>query len=347
MPNMTTDQTSKAILSEIAGRLAVAESILLVTHDRPDGDGLGSMMALAIAARRHGKTCRLACNDPVPRRYAFLVDDELLLDAPAMAAAAGDVDCIAVFDTCAAGQLESVAATLATHRDKLLIVDHHLACERIAGVCWRDSTAAAAGVMIVELLDALGWQLDEAVAEAAMTAICSDTGWLQFSNTDSRAITAVARCIDAGVSPALLHRRLYQNDRPERLALLGVLLSNMRLHCDGRVAMMTVTAEDFARTGAAPDETENLINEPLRIGSVCASALLVERDERIRVSLRSKTTPISPDGDPLDVAEVARRFGGGGHARAAGCRLPGKIDDVAEQILAALTGALGIPAETA
>ena len=165
-----------------------------------------------------------------------------------------------------------------------------------------------------------------------MAAICSDTGWLWFSNTDSRALRAVGHWIDLGARPDELYRELYECDRPQRLALMARALSSLQLHGDGRLAIMSLTREDFAATGAELDETENIINEAMRIASVEVAALLVEGAEKIRASLRSKST--------VDVAAVAQTFGGGGHARAAGFRssepmvvLAGKIAQAVEKRL--------------
>ncbi len=328
---------------EIARRLSAAKTIVLLTHDRPDGDGLGAMMALAAAARGRGKTALPACTDGVPGRYAFLTAGEALLDATALAEAAKTCDCLVVLDTCTMNQLESVAAVVTAARDKAVVIDHHLTAEPIAPVRWCDPTAAAAGVMVAELLAELDWPITPPVAEALLTAVGCDTGWFRFSNTDSRALAVAARCLDAGASADAMCRKLYQSDRPQRLALLARALAGLQLHYDGRVAVMTLAAGDFAATGAAPAETENIINEPMSIGEVCVSILLVEADGRIRVSLRSKPTPAPPAGAPIDVARVARTLGGGGHARAAGARLTTTLAQATHTVLAAIANAAQWP----
>ncbi len=318
----------------ISARLRQSGSILLVAHDRPDGDALGAMMAVALAARAAGKTARVVCGD-VPRHYRFLVDGEDLV-APADAPAAAErCDRLLIVDTCTLGQLTEVRDTIASQWPKLMVMDHHRTSHDIAPIRWLDPTAAAAGVMAAELLADLGWPLTVDVARALMTAVCSDTGWLRFSNTDSRALAVVGRCIDAGVCPDALYRQLYQNDRPERLALLGRALAGMQLHADGRVAVMTLSADDFAAADATSAETENLINEPMRIGSVDVSILLAAHGDVIRGSLRSKPS------SAIDVAAVAGQLGGGGHARAAGFRHAGPLDQAAAAILAAVAAAIG------
>lgn len=320
---------------EIARRLSLAESLVALTHARPDGDGLGSMAALARAARAAGKTVQLTCLDLVPAKYAFLLEGEGLLGAGEFAGAAAGADCIVVLDTCAFSQLDRVAETLRQWREKTVVIDHHQTRDDVGFVRWCDESAAAVGVMVAEVLDRLDWPFDARTAEAAMAAICSDTGWLRFSNTDARCLKAVARCLEAGVDPAGLYRRLYESDRSQRIALIARALSTMQFHAGGRIALLQVTRNDLLQTGALPEETENLINEALRIGNVELAVLLVETaGDVIRGSLRSKKM--------VDVAALAETLGGGGHQRAAGFRRAGRMEQVAAESLAAALTALDV-----
>lgn len=322
----------------VASRLAAAGSLVVATHDRPDGDAIGSMMALALAARAAGKNVQVTLAEPVPRRYAFLTAGETVLDAAGFARAAAISDCVAIVDTSAMEQLRGIAAALPAARERLVVIDHHQTREDIAAATWSDPSAAAVGVMVVEMLDLLGWSLSVAVARAALAAICSDTGWMQYANTDGRALRTAARCVEAGVSADELYRTLFMNDRPERLALMGRMLAGMTLHAGGRVALMRISREDFRLSGAGPDETENLINEALRIGGVAVALLLVEQGPEIRGSLRSKN-PIA-GGPAVDVAKIAQSLGGGGHARAAGFRMTGTLEQACKTALAAVERAL-------
>jgi phosphoesterase RecJ-like protein len=291
-------------------------------------------MALTLALRGQGKAASATCCELVPRRYAFLTEGEELLDAAGFARQAQVSDCVLVLDTCARAQLAPVADAIAAARDKVLVIDHHQTREDIAAACWCDESAAATGVMAAELLDELGWPMDGAIARAVMTAVCSDTGWMQYSNTDARALCVVARCLDAGVAADELYRKLFQEDRPQRLSLLARMLTGMTLHMDGRVALMTATRADFEQTGATRDETENLVNEPMRIGGMCMSVLLVEQDGAIRGSLRSKAhVDERAGGRVVDVAAVAQRLGGGGHARAAGFRMTGTLKEAKRVVM--------------
>lgn len=309
----------------IEAALRSARSLLLVTHGRPDGDGLGAMVALAAAARAVGKTVRTLVPSGVPRRYAFLFPDGWPAQGDRFTALADAADLVVVIDTCAFAQLDDLEPEIHARREKIVVVDHHATTDDVGAVQWVDTTAAAAGIMVGELLDALGWPVDAFAAEALVTAVATDTGWMRFANTDARALHAVARWIDAGVRPDVLYRKLYQTDRPERLLLTIRMLESLELHCDGQVAALAIRREDFEETGALPEETENLINEALRLKTVETVVLLVENAEAIRVSLRSR--------DVVDVAEIAARFGGGGHARAAGVRLTGDMEALKQQLI--------------
>jgi len=326
------DDTKLDAPAAIARRLRDARSMLVVTHGRSDGDALGSMVALADAAEAAGKRAELLVPDDPPQRYGFLLGDRTCARAEDFASLADTCDLVVIVDTSAFAQLDDLEGELRPRRDKIVVIDHHATADDVGAVCWRDTGAAAAGVMVAELLDALGWPIGPAAAEALVAAIATDTGWLQFANTDGRCLRTVARLVDAGVRTDKLYRKIYQTDRRERLALIGRVLAGLELHCDGRLAAMTIRKADFAATGARADETENLVNESLRLAGVETAILLVENSDCVRVSLRSR--------DEVDVAAVARSFGGGGHPRAAGLRLDRDLDTLKHQLIAACTEAL-------
>jgi phosphoesterase RecJ-like protein len=319
-------------MREIVRRVSAAGRLLVVTHARPDGDALGSMAALCGAARAAGKQTAALVPGDVPERYGFLLAGDPPAPAERFAELADWADAIVIVDTCALAQLDGLSGRLAAARDKIVVIDHHATTDDIGSVRWLDASAAAAGVMVGQLLDALGWPVGLATAEALLTAMATDTGWFRFSNTDGRCLRAAARLLDAGVDGDRLYRRLFQADRPERMMLLVRALASLELSADRRVATMKLRLADFAETGARQDETENLVNEPMRMGCVEVSMLLVEAPgadggQCIRASLRSR--------GGVDVSAVARRFGGGGHVRAAGLRVEGDIDAVAADLVAA------------
>jgi len=310
-----------------------ARRIVLTTHERPDGDGLGSMLALYLAATAAGKQCTMTALDEIPRRYAFLFRGRRLAPPEDFAALADAADAIVVIDTCAFEQLCRIEAALKARRSKVVVIDHHATAQDVAEAIWRDESAAGAGVMVAELLEELGWPAAGDVAEALLTAIVADTGWFRYANTDARALRWAASLVEAGVGVRELYERLYESDRPERLRLLAAALGSLRLHADDRLAVMTLTRADFSRARAAEDETEEIVNEGLRIAGVEIAALIIERpDGTARASLRSRRV--------VDVAQIAKRFGGGGHARASGFRSEKGVLAVRDELIAACEKAL-------
>jgi len=311
----------------LAARLAGAGKILLVTHARPDGDALGSMRALAEAAREAGKTVHMLVPDAVPRRLAFLLGDSPCAGPGRFGPLADGADVIVVLDTCSSAQLDDVAEAVAAQREKMVVIDHHATRDDIADIVWIDTSAAATGVMVGELIDRLGWTLTRQGAEALVAAVATDTGWLRFANTDARALRAVAGWLDAGVRTDILYRRIYQNARPQRLRLIARAIESLELHYSDRLAVMCLRRGDFAETGAGEDETENIVNEALRIGTVESAFIVVENTDHVRASLRSR--------DLVDVAALAARFGGGGHPRAAGLRSTEDLETLKAKLIEA------------
>ena len=322
----------------MAAALSAARKLVVTTHVRMDADGLGCAVALCRAARAAGIECRLVLLGPVPGRIAYLLGDQKPAEANQFAALAADADRIVVLDTCTFAQLEPIAGPLRQLREKVIVIDHHATADDVGAVVWGDRSASSAGVMVAELLAELGWAIDPPTAEALAAAVLSDTGWLRYSNTDERSLRILADLSAAGADLHGMYASMYQSDRPARLALLAAALSSLELRQCDRLAVMTLRRADFAASGAAEDETENFVNEPMRIATVQVSAILVEQaDGGVRVSLRSRGS--------ADVAELAKRFGGGGHSQAAGFSLGGDADSARRTVIAACSEALGSAGE--
>jgi phosphoesterase RecJ-like protein len=333
------------MMKKIVELLRGAGKVLAIAHARPDGDALGSLSALVQAARAAGRQAEGLVPDRVPLQYQFLFEGwagpaggtaaagaQLPAAADRFAPLAQWADLIVVLDACTRSQLGAVAAGVVECRAKAVAIDHHATVEDLCAVQWIDPAAAATGVLVGELLDALGWPLPLSAAEALTTAVTTDTGWLRFANTDARCLAAVGKWISAGVRPDALYQRLYQCDSPQRLRLIARMLGTLELSCEGRLACMVLRNADFEATGALREETENLVNEALRIGTVETIVLVTENPDCIRVSLRSRGA--------VDVAKVAQRLGGGGHPRASGVRIAGDVDQIKRRVQSACAEAL-------
>ncbi|MBN1510950.1 MAG: hypothetical protein JXB13_02965, partial [Phycisphaerae bacterium] len=194
-----------------------------------------------------------------------------------------------------------------------------------------DETASAASVIVLEWAEAAGWSIPRAAAEALLVGIATDTGWFRYSNTDARTLEAAARLTRCGAELSTLYEAVYAREPAARLRLEAACVQSMELFCDGRVALMTLGPEQRRAAGGGAD-TSDIVNLPLRMAGVWVSVLLApDSPTQVRVSLRSKP-PVCGVPD-VNVAEIAAAFGGGGHARAAGARVPGSLTGAREAIL--------------
>jgi phosphoesterase RecJ-like protein len=313
-----------------------SNNILVTTHIRPDGDACGCVAALAEVLRNLGKKVQPLLLSPLPQWYAFVFGEQvpvLRKDLPPEDLTRGayaDVDLVIIMDTNSYSQLTGFENYLKQSGRPVLVIDHHITSDRLGNVEITDDTAGAAGLVLYDFLKYTGWPIMRTAAVALFVAIATDTGWFELSNTDSRVYHSAAELVDLGVKPTELYKMLYQSFSYERFKLMVRMLNTLELHLDGRYASQHILLKDFTETGAAHQDTENLINECQRIASVRVSALFVEqKDGRVRCSLRSR--------GEVDVSELAAKFGGGGHRMASGTYLPGPMENAQRLILDEVT----------
>ncbi|MBK8913973.1 MAG: bifunctional oligoribonuclease/PAP phosphatase NrnA [Phycisphaerales bacterium] len=332
-----------AAYSHIAPWLKRFERPLLLSHQRPDGDALGTLAGCAAVLSELGLSAQCALFDDFPRRY------EIIRGAAAWkswgadgAALRADCDCVVVVDTCSYAQLEPAAEFL-RGGPPTMVLDHHATSDDL-GVRPQDfrlidATAGAASLIVEEWTAAAGL-LSARAAVALYVGLATDTGWFRFSNADARVFASAARLCAAGVRPAELYEALYQQDPEARLRLTARMLGGMRVLAGGRLVVLEVRQSDLKVCGADAGMTEDLVNEASRMAGVEATVLFNESEDGvIRVNLRSRRW--------VDVAAIARQFGGGGHVRAAGARQRGEWGDVTRRVIEAVEAALakGSPAE--
>jgi bifunctional oligoribonuclease and PAP phosphatase NrnA len=315
-------------------RLSACRRVLITTHVRPDGDALGTSAAMSLALRAKKIDSYVLLLSRMPDKYAFIFHDNQInhcnLERGCPELVPSDFDALLIVDTGTWSQLPGLKERLEGFSGPRLVMDHHLTQEDWADVKLVDSTAAAAGEIAAELIRRWEIPFDPPIAAALFLALASDTGWFQFSNTSPRTLRLAADLMEAGVQTDRIYRLLYQNERLQRLELQTLAQQSLELLKDNRLAVMTLRRSDFEKSGADMTDTENLINVPLQVQSVDVSILIVEPLDGgpIRVSLRSKNS--------LDVAKFAEQFGGGGHARAAGLKLPGNVDEIRQKLLHSL-----------
>jgi len=332
---------SNVTLQAAAARLLESEKVLLTTHAKPDADALGSVIALATALRHRGKQVDAVVMGPVVEGLAKMRGMEGVREY-VEGEAIPVCDRVVVVDTGAWAQLKPMQRELEPTVDRMLVIDHHLSGDVPAADLWIDPSAAACCEMLGELLEAMPDRDDLAdpiIGEALFAGLAADTGWFRFSNTRPQTHELAARLIRAGVDHAELYGRLEQSDRIEKISLLTRALSSLERLADDRVALMVLRASDFEETGALPEETEHIVDIPRMVGAVQAVVLITEppaihgQPGAIRLSFRSK-----PGAAAVNVADIAKQFGGGGHARAAGAKVEGELDAVVAKVRAAFAG---------
>lgn len=329
---------SNTTLADVAATLLAAPRVVLTTHAKPDGDALGSVMALARAIELKGHKAERWIMPPIVGNLDMLAAGAPihLHNTDKDPLPSGEPDVIVVVDTGAWSQLDPMRAWLEPRRQRVIVIDHHLRGDDVGAKRHIDSTAAAAAQIVSELIDAMKCPYDDAIRAALYVGIASDTGWFRFSNTDERVHLLAARLLREGVDHATLYMKLEQAERPEKLQLTIRALDSLQLVAGGAAAVMTLRASDFADTGARIEETERLVDLPQIVADVQVVALITETGNgTVRLSFRSK-----PGEDAIDVNALAHQFDGGGHARAAGGRVNAPLAEVRRRVIDAIESAL-------
>lgn len=300
--------------NEVLKVLGQAKRVLVATHIFPDGDALGSQLALASSLAAIGKDVLIYSEEKVSHLYDFMPGCEKLqssLPDPAQ------YDCVVAVDCADQKRLGKEADRLLTAK-KVIMVDHHAGHKTFGDIHWVDPERASTGEMVYDLIVALGAEISPDAAYCLYTAIVSDTGSFMYSSTTADTFRVAGELIALGVKPSEVAGKLFENFTVNRLELLKAVLDSLEMHSDGQIAIICVTRDMFAMTGAVPADTENFINYPRAVSSVKVAAFIKEtRDGVVSVSLRSK-------GVDCDVAELAASYGGGGHTNAAGFKLRDK-----------------------
>lgn len=316
----------RATLDKAARAIDEASQIALACHVGPDGDALGSMLGLGLAASDHGKKVVASFGSPheVPSSLSFLPTS--LIVPPADFPDTPEV--MVVLDAGSADRLGDLAPN-GERAGTLIVLDHHATNEGFGDISIVDPKAAATGELVHDLLDVLGWELTPEIALCLHTALVTDTGRFQYSNTSPRTLRVAAELIAAGAKPDVIGRHVYEEAPFGYLKAAAVALTRAELDADLRVVSTIVTDEDLDEVGVTWSDTENLI-DLLRMAVEADTAVLVKRhaDGGVKVSMRSR-------GD-TDVGGLAASFGGGGHRLAAGFTVDGDETEVLSRVLASL-----------
>ncbi|MGA9772737.1 MAG: bifunctional oligoribonuclease/PAP phosphatase NrnA [Blastocatellia bacterium] len=301
---------------------------MITSHIRPDGDGLGSGLALYWMLRSLGKDVDVVLRDRVPPSYTVLPGTDLVLvqdDVRVNYDAAFIIECSDV-----------ERPGLPSLKDQFVVnIDHHSTTVPFGDINWIDPTAAAVGEMIYNLSKALGIEVTKEIAECIYTALLTDTGSFHFSNTTERTLKIASELVRRGVEPARISQALFYSHPFSKIKLLGLVLSEIQRDESGRVAWIKLDRETMYEADACDEDADGIVNHALSVGEVEAVAFFKELEPDVyRVSLRSK--------GKSNVAKVAETFGGGGHRNAAGCRIEGDFEVVKQRVIEGLQSAIGV-----
>lgn len=308
------------------------QRIGIISHYRPDGDAIGSTLALGLALRNMGKDVTLWNEDGVPARYAFLEGSELIQPVPESVPA--ELELLICVDTGDFKRIGDRAAALFAGFPCMANIDHHGTNSCYGHVNVVDGGASACGAVLFRILHAMGAPLTRPIAAALYVAINTDTGSFQYGSTTPEDMRAVAELMEQGIDHADINRRVYQEKPLSELRVTAEVIGNMVVEAEGQLSHYSMTTAVKERMGLGLEDTKDLVDIIRVVSGVRVSIIFEELgDGRIRMSLRSKDPAVS-------VADIATQFGGGGHAMAAGIRMRGELAEVRERVLSAIRAAL-------
>jgi len=315
-----------SVLEQIIELVEKNDRFLITAHQRPDGDSIGSQLALAEGLRWLGKQVDIVNADPYPKSFHFLPGiEEIEIDSQV----GSEYEVLFIlecnnFERSGVAELGQFAS---------VNIDHHPKNDQFCDLNWVDSTASAVAMLIYQLLRKMGVPITREIAINLYVAILTDTGSFQFSNTNSETFAVARDLASAGADPGQIAQSVMMSQSESKLRLLARLLATLDFDPTRRISWIYLDRDMLQATGASHEDTEGVVNYALSVEGVLLCAFFREEEHRFfRVSLRSK--------DGLDVGSVAESFGGGGHRNAAGLSVEGSFEEVRTRVLAQLTSLL-------
>jgi bifunctional oligoribonuclease and PAP phosphatase NrnA len=312
------------IIASIVAEIEANNSFLITTHEGPDGDAVGSSLALATYLQRLGKDVTIYFHDPVPELYTFLP----LADSVVHAIPDRHFEICFVLDV---GEFRRAGEELAQFRKvgKFINIDHHLLCDTFGAINLIDAEAAATGILVYRIIKGAGHVIDYETALCIYTAVITDTGSFRYSNANKEAFTVAGELVELGINAWSISEKLYESQPRKRLELLALALSTLTVSPRGDVACVTVTLDMYEKTGATAELTDGFVNYPRSIRGVEVAVFFREiKPGLFKAGFRSK--------GKVNVSALAAELGGGGHHNAAGCNVAGSLEEVRQRVFAHL-----------
>ncbi|ABA88803.1 phosphoesterase, putative [Syntrophotalea carbinolica DSM 2380] len=315
------------MINAIVQLIGESQSFLVASHAHPDGDAVGSTLALVSFLRQLGKNAVAFNLDGIPEELSFLPGaDEVICQPEALSS----YDVGFILDS---GELGRAGDFLQNHCSKLVNVDHHPHSEPFGAINYVDEQACATGALIYRIIQTAGYSISHDVALCVYTAILSDTGSFRYSNANPEAFQIASALVEVGVSPWYVAGNLYESRPAEQIKLLSHVLETLTVSSCGRFGSVMVTTGMLQAAGARPEHTDGLINYPRSIRGVEVALFFRQvEDDLFKVSFRSK--------GKVDVGSLARELGGGGHHNAAGATVAGSMEQVQEVVFDRLNALL-------
>ena len=335
---LTVSKERREAIERLAREFRAGRSVVLSTHINADGDGCGSEAALARILTSLGMSVKIVNPTPWPETYDFLLDDDVVDSSAEGTAALKKADLLIVLDISDVKRLGSLADTVRALKVPKLVIDHHIASDEPPGSeIVSDTEACATGELIYDLAVTLGHEITSRIAVALYVAILTDTGGFRFANTTARCLAIASQLLAAGVEPEEMYRRLYASHPIGRLHLLRDALATLEVDPAYGISWISVAAGAAEEYGLKSEDLEGLAEHPRSVGGTRMAIFFRDLGHgKIKVSFRST-------GD-VNVNEFARKFGGGGHARASGALIPGTLEEVRHTVVNAareFVGSLG------
>jgi bifunctional oligoribonuclease and PAP phosphatase NrnA len=317
---------TQSTFAEIGGVLRAHQRFAVLSHVRPDGDALGSQLALALSLQQLGKDVTIWNEDGLLKKYNFLPGGERLTQPPREPQ---DFDVAVALDTATQSRLGAAGEAVRSAKTWINI-DHHPSNPGYGDLVYIDPTSPATGQILFELIRSEQLPMDLAMAENLFVAISTDTGSFQYPNTTARTFEIGAELLRCGVDVGRVSQLLYENYPRRRTELLRELLGTMRFEAGGKIASFSLSLKVAADLKVKPEDNEGLIDHLRAIHGVIVAIFFEElTDGKVRVSMRSKS-------EAVDVSAICQKFGGGGHKLAAGTRVRGTLAEVEQKILKAI-----------
>jgi len=318
--------TTRPELPLIVDAVRTRQRFVLSSHTRPDGDSIGSQLAMAFALQAMGKDALVVNADPAPPPLMAFPGVRDIRLAPSVE---GDFEAAIIMEC---GDLRRTGVG-GLERFFVINIDHHPGNTGYGQINWFDHSAAACAEMVYDMVRALGVPLSTTIATHVYLAILTDTGSFHYSGISTRTFEICRECVAAGVDPVMVARNIYDSNNMGRLKLFGAVLGAMQIDQTGRIAIVYVDHEMARIAGGTYEDTEGLVNLPLTVKEIEAVIFFKqENGDEYRVSLRSK-------GD-VDINAIAKEYGGGGHKNASGCTVSGPIEELQKTLVEKVEGAI-------